>query len=125
VIVAVIDARRHPRFIRNLVRTRGPVAEIAPVRQTQLESHLEWDQCRLSICCYETEGTHGVRAGAVKALFARDAGAIKRLYFDYPTGRRIGIICKALALARKVYRCVEPDELEKISGTVHHGALWR
>ena len=60
---------------------------------------------------------------AVKALFARDAGAIKRLYFDYPTGRRIGIICKALALARKVYRCVEPDELEKISGTVHHGGI--
>lgn len=60
---------------------------------------------------------------AVKALFARDAGAIKRLYFDYPTGRRIGIICQAMARARKVYRCVEPAELEKISDTVHHGGI--
>jgi len=60
---------------------------------------------------------------AVKALFARDSGAIKRLYFDYPTGRRIGIICKVLAQAKKLYRCVEPVELEKISGTVHHGGI--
>ncbi len=60
---------------------------------------------------------------AVKALFARDAGAIKRLYFDHPTGLRIGIICRTLAAARKVYRCVEPVELEKISGTVHHGGI--
>ena len=60
---------------------------------------------------------------AVRALFAQDAGAIKRLYFDYPTGRRIGVICKALATARKVYRCVEPAALEKIAGTVHHGGI--
>ena len=60
---------------------------------------------------------------AVRALFARDAGAIQRLYFDYATGRRIGVICKALAVARKIYRCVEPAELEKIAGTVHHGGI--
>lgn len=60
---------------------------------------------------------------AVKALFARDTAAIKRLYFDYPTGRRIGIICRTLAAARKIYRCVEPAELEKIAGTVHHGGI--
>jgi TrmH RNA methyltransferase len=60
---------------------------------------------------------------AVKALFARDAGAIKRLYFDYETGRRIGVICRALAAARKIYRCVEPLELEKVAGTVHHGGI--
>jgi TrmH RNA methyltransferase len=60
---------------------------------------------------------------AVRALFAKDAGAIQRLYFDHGTGRRIGIICKALAVARKIYRCVEPAELEKIAGTVHHGGI--
>ena len=60
---------------------------------------------------------------AVKALFARDPGAIKRLYFDYPTGRRIGVICQTLAAARKIYRCVEPIELEKVAGTVHHGGI--
>lgn len=60
---------------------------------------------------------------AVRALFANDAGAIRRLYFEPVTGRRIGIICKALAAARKIYRCVEPSELEKIAGTVHHGGV--
>lgn len=60
---------------------------------------------------------------AVRARFARDAKSIQRLYFDYATGRQIGVICKALATARKIYRCVEPPELEKIAGTVHHGGI--
>jgi TrmH RNA methyltransferase len=60
---------------------------------------------------------------AVRARFARDAGSIQRLYFDYATGRKIGVICKALAAAKKIYRCVEPAELEKIAGTVHHGGI--
>ena len=59
----------------------------------------------------------------VRARFARDAGSILRLYFDHETGRKIGVMCKALAAARKVYRCVEPSELEKIAGTVHHGGI--
>ena len=60
---------------------------------------------------------------AVRARFARDAGSIQRLYFDYATGRKVGVMCKALAAAKKVYRCVEPPELEKIGGTVHHGGI--
>jgi TrmH RNA methyltransferase len=60
---------------------------------------------------------------AVRARFARDAGSIVRLYFDYPTGRKIGVMCKALAAAKKIYRCVEAAELEKIAGTVHHGGI--
>ncbi len=60
---------------------------------------------------------------AVRARFARDAGSIKRLYFDYATGRKIGVMCKALAAAKKIYRCVEPAELEKIAGSVHHGGI--
>jgi RNA methyltransferase, TrmH family len=60
---------------------------------------------------------------AVKARFQRDAASILRLYFDHPTSRRIGVMCKVLAAARRVYRCVEPDELEKIAGTVHHGGI--
>jgi RNA methyltransferase, TrmH family len=59
----------------------------------------------------------------VRARFARDAASIKRLYFDYPTGRKIGMMCKALSVAKKVYRCVDAAELEKISGTVHHGGI--
>src|SRR3954471_9354981 len=60
---------------------------------------------------------------AVRARFARDTTSIHRLYFDYATGRKIGVMCKALAAAKKIYRCVEPAELEKIAGTVHHGGI--
>jgi len=60
---------------------------------------------------------------AVRARFARDPGSIQRLYFDYATGRKIGVMCKALAAQKGIYRCVEPGELEKIAGTVHHGGI--
>ena len=60
---------------------------------------------------------------AVKARFARDPGSIKRLFFDHETGQRVGLICKALAAQKKIYRQVEPDELEKISGSIHHGGI--
>jgi TrmH RNA methyltransferase len=60
---------------------------------------------------------------AVRARFQRDAGSILRLYFDYATSRKIGVMCKALAEAHKIYRCVEPPEMEKVAGTVHHGGI--
>ena len=60
---------------------------------------------------------------AVRARFARDPASIRRLYFDYPTGRRIGLMCKALAASRRIYRCVEPAELEKLAGSLHHGGI--
>ena len=59
----------------------------------------------------------------MRARFERDPGSIQRLYFDQQTGRRIGVICRALAAARKVYRCVEPAELDRVSGTLHHGGV--
>lgn len=60
---------------------------------------------------------------AVKARFEREAGSILRLYFDYATARKIGVMTRVLAQARKIYRCVEPAELEKIAGTKHHGGI--
>lgn len=60
---------------------------------------------------------------AVRARFERDAGSIQRLFFDEPTSRKVGVISKALASARKVYRCVDATELERIAGTVHHGGI--
>ncbi|HTZ20690.1 MAG TPA: RNA methyltransferase [Opitutaceae bacterium] len=60
---------------------------------------------------------------AVRARWQRDPASIKRLYFDYATGRKIGVMCKTLSAARKIYRCVEPAELEKVAGTVHHGGI--
>lgn len=60
---------------------------------------------------------------AVRARFARDPDSIRRLFFDEPTARQIGLMCRTLAAARKVYRCVPPDELAAVSGTVHHGGI--
>jgi TrmH RNA methyltransferase len=60
---------------------------------------------------------------AVKARFERNPASIARLYFDAATARRIGSMCSALAQARKIYRCVEPAELEKVAGSVHHGGI--
>lgn len=60
---------------------------------------------------------------AVRARFAREPSSIKRLFFDRETGQRVGLICKALAREKKVYRQVEPEELEKIAGSVHHGGI--
>ena len=60
---------------------------------------------------------------AVKARFENAPGSIVRLFFDEATSRKIAPMCKALAAARKVYRCVPPAELEKISGTLHHGGV--
>ncbi len=60
---------------------------------------------------------------AVQARFERNPDSIQRLFFDHATGQRIGAICKRLAQAKKVYRQVEPAELEKISGSIHHGGI--
>jgi RNA methyltransferase, TrmH family len=60
---------------------------------------------------------------AVRARFQRDSGSIVRLFFDRPTSKKVGLMCRALAGARKVYRCVEPSELAKIADSVHHGGI--
>ncbi|MEK6260664.1 MAG: RNA methyltransferase [Planctomycetota bacterium] len=60
---------------------------------------------------------------AVRSRFEKKPTSIRRLFFDEATAPRIGDVCSALAAARKIYRCVEPAELEKISGTVHHGGI--
>ena len=60
---------------------------------------------------------------AVRARWRRDPDSILRLFFDMETGRKIGAITKVLAAQRKVYRCVEAPELEKVAGTVHHSGI--
>lgn len=59
----------------------------------------------------------------MKALFQSRPAAIKRLFFDFPTGRKVGGISGYLARERRIYRQVEAAELEKVSGTVHHGGV--
>jgi RNA methyltransferase, TrmH family len=60
---------------------------------------------------------------AVRARFRRDSSSIVRLFFDRPTSKKVGLMCRALAGARKVYRCVEPAELAKIADSLHHGGI--
>ena len=60
---------------------------------------------------------------AVKARFDRDPESVERLYFDRETSKALGEQCRALAAAKKVYRCIEAPELEKVGGTVHHGGV--
>ena len=60
---------------------------------------------------------------AVSTLFARHPAEVRRLFFDAATGRRAGEFCSQLAQHKKVYRQVEPAELEKIAGTKLHGGI--
>lgn len=60
---------------------------------------------------------------AVSTLFTRHPDEVRRLFFDPATGKRAGDLCRLMAQKKKVYRQVEPAELEKIAGTVHHGGI--
>jgi TrmH RNA methyltransferase len=60
---------------------------------------------------------------AVRARFQRDPGSFQRLYFDAATGRKVGVLCRVLAQAKRIYRQVGGDELERIAGSVHHGGI--
>ena len=60
---------------------------------------------------------------AVRSRFEANPASIKRLFFDEETAPRIGEICRTLAAERRVYRCVEPEELERIAGSIHHGGI--
>lgn len=89
--------------------TTGPAADEAPAgSRSGPARHDELRLCGLA---------------AVRARFAREPSSIKRLFFDRETGQRIGVICKVLAREKKIYRQVEPVELEKIAGSVHHGGI--
>jgi TrmH RNA methyltransferase len=60
---------------------------------------------------------------AVRSRFRRDSSSIVRLFFDRATSKKVGLMCRALAGARKVYRCVEPEELARIADSTHHGGI--
>src|SRR6185437_2973663 len=58
---------------------------------------------------------------AVSALFATSPERVERLFFDDRMKPLTGAFCMTLARARKPYRVVPPDELERVAGTVLHG----
>jgi RNA methyltransferase, TrmH family len=60
---------------------------------------------------------------AVRSRFETNPASIKRLFFDQETAPCVGEICRTMAAERRVYRCVEPEELERIAGSIHHGGI--
>lgn len=57
---------------------------------------------------------------AVKALARMRPQCIKRLFMNENTVKEFGDLCSYLAREHKLYRIAREDELEKLSGTVHH-----
>jgi len=110
------------------VRGRGeapayPPAERAPVPRREQPSTAADEPLRGSRSGPARDELKICGLAAVRARFAKDPDSIIRLFFDEPTSRRVGIMSKVLAQAKKVYRCVPPVELEKIAGSVHHGGI--
>ena len=60
---------------------------------------------------------------AVKARWETNPMSFRRLFFDPAMGRKVPEISKALAAAKKIYRCVEAEELQRVAGSVHHGGI--
>src|SRR5574344_2414627 len=57
---------------------------------------------------------------AVKKLEKNHGDCIRRLYFTKDTAPLFGGLCKKLAKNHGIYNMVEAEDLEKLSGTVHH-----
>lgn len=60
---------------------------------------------------------------AVAAVFARRPEAVQRLFYTDAMKLQVGHFCRALAAAKKPYRMMPPEEVEKAGGTVHHGGV--
>ena len=60
---------------------------------------------------------------AVRALFATAPQRVERLFFDQRLKSQVSDFCAELARARKSYRMVQSDELERVAGAVMHGGV--
>ncbi|WP_010587017.1 TrmH family RNA methyltransferase [Schlesneria paludicola] len=60
---------------------------------------------------------------AVRSRFESDSDSVVRLFFNRAMAPAVGDLCRWMAQERLVYRCVESEELERISGTLHHGGV--
>lgn len=60
---------------------------------------------------------------AVAALFATAPDRVERLFFDERSRARAKDFCAVLSKARKPYREVPKEELDKVAGTAMHGGI--
>lgn len=57
---------------------------------------------------------------AVKTLEKNNPEKIRRLYFTKERSPLFGGLCKAMSKRKAPYNVVEPNELEKLCGSIHH-----
>ena len=62
-------------------------------------------------------------ARAVAALFDRRPDAVNRLYYTDAAKEQAGPLCAMLAQARRPYRLLPDDEMQRAAGTTHHGGI--
>lgn len=60
---------------------------------------------------------------AVSALFKSAPDRVERLFFDEKSAARAKGFCTVMAKARKPYRLVPVDEIDRIAGTPMHGGI--
>jgi RNA methyltransferase, TrmH family len=60
---------------------------------------------------------------AVTALFATAPERVERLFYNATLKPKVGAFCAALARARKPYRLVGDDELQRVAGSTMHGGI--
>ena len=60
---------------------------------------------------------------AVAAVFDRRPDAVNRLYYTDSAKEQAGPLCALLAQARRPYRLLPDDEMQRAAGTAHHGGI--
>lgn len=60
---------------------------------------------------------------AVSALFSIAPQRVEKLFFDQKAKTQAGAFCAEMARARKPYRLVEAEEMERVAGTILHGGI--
>ena len=60
---------------------------------------------------------------AVKAVFDQDPDRVERLYYEDRMKPKVGAFCAVMAKARRPYRIVTAEEMERVAGTAVHGGV--
>ena len=101
--------------------TRRPPAKNAPAQRAPERSRAEGDRPAGKGHARTLIRVAGF--SAVAALFAAAPGRVERLFFDARSKARAQDFCAILSKARKPYREVPKEELDKVAGTPMHGGI--
>lgn len=102
-------------------RTKRPPAQRTPAQRTPERSRAEGD--RPAGKPHAKSFTRVAGFSAVAALFAAAPERVERLFFDARSKARAQDFCAILSKARKPYREVPKEELDKVAGTPMHGGI--